>query len=152
MNEWWIIEGRRRGGRVRSPVKAAAARENGKLGGRPSRARAETQLRKQLGLSASEPIDYQKILQGLDSALRHVQEASDARKLADAQEQHRIEAVTAAAKEIVEKGYKMLAFQYHPDLAQSVPTGKMQALNAAIIWLRSTVGSQTEEKQEDEED
>ena len=145
----WRKEGRCRGGRSRSPAKIAASRENGKLGGRPSLARAETQLRKKLGLSASEPIDLKQLVQGLDSAFRRLQEASDARKLADAHQQHRIEAITFATQKIIEAGYKVMAHKCHPDFPTRPAPDRpsMQEVNAAIIWLRSMIGSQIQEEQ-----
>jgi hypothetical protein len=64
----------------------------------------------------------------------HLKEASNARRLADANDKKRI-AEVVAAKEIVEFGYKFLAKKHHPDLV--LDNGKMTTLNAAVIWLRS---------------
>jgi hypothetical protein len=68
-DDHYLRRQRQYGGRSKSAAKVAAARENGKLGGRPSLERTETQLRRQLGLSDSEPIEIVKILVSLNAAL-----------------------------------------------------------------------------------
>jgi hypothetical protein len=132
---------RRGGGQSRSAAKVAAARENGKRGGRPSLKRAETQVREQLGLSENEPItwpDIKNCLDGMKSAFDHLEEASKARKLSDEHEHNRVEAVTKAAKEIIETGYRLSALKYHPDRVVGQEDA-MVNLNAAVIWLRGFV-------------
>lgn len=47
---------RRKGGQSKSAAKVAAARENGKRGGRPNLRKMDAELRKELGLSPTEPI------------------------------------------------------------------------------------------------
>jgi hypothetical protein len=137
-----------RGGRSKSPSKVAASRENGKLGGRPKKGtkskaflRAEKRVRKLFPELGDGPIMMDTIkenfginLDNLEDAFHNLKEASNARRLADANDKERI-AEVVAAKEIVEFGYKFLAKKHHPDLV--LDNGKMTTLNAAVIWLRS---------------
>jgi hypothetical protein len=173
--EWqrYIKSVRQKGGRSTSSAKIAAARENGKRGGRPRRGEKsptvklqETQLRSLMGeLGSTLPDDLttsalveaamshmKESLARLDDAISEAQEASAARKIADAHEHERNETVAFYAREIIEQGYKIAAMKHHPDVAAIQGDAEkemkrfneeMAMVNAAIVWLRKLTAPQT---------